>query len=525
MEWIKKKIVKNKVRLKRIISFCMVFVCLFTCGCLDNSEEDVNSSYTSANACVDGLVYDNPNAPLYTVRSSWSKEQVERAKKVRDYVRPLLKEEGLEQYIDIVVSISQQESGLGTTNTTNWMGYMGEHEDGIGSLKEGVACFVRQVRAVEDANMTQIAPILIAYNSGPRYIGWLKDNFNGKDSQASRAKYSSEYGFDNNNYPEEVMARVKGQSPEEAGYGTTASSSQQRSTLIACAEQQIGKDYVYGTAGPKTFDCSGLVYYCYKEALGMTIARSSSEQYKTCKKIKKSEALMGDLVFFSNTKSVDNITHVGLYIGNDMMIEAPSKGKQVRKFSISKHGNCVAYGRILSDTNSMSDVPLYSMQDPKWASLSWGGPHFNTIGASGCGPTSLAMIISYWTGKAFTPADVVKWTQKKGNGGYHLQGGISHAMFGAICSDYNIQCKSIGWDSVVSELKKGHKVICSANPGLFTNNGHIMVLAGITSDGKIMINDPNSSNYKKSNLADGFKNGFSQNTVKSQMGGYWTTYK
>ena len=67
--------------------------------------------------------------------------------------------------------------------------------------------------------------------------------------------------------------------------------------------------------------------------------------------------------------------------------------------------------------------------------------------------------------------------------------------------------------------------MCSASPGLFTTFGHIMVLAGITSNGKIMVNDPNGKNYKKDNLADGYKNGFSQNTIKSQMKGYWTTYK
>lgn len=523
MKWLKKKIEKNKIWLKRCISFCMIFVCLFMCGCMDESEdESINSSYTSSDACVDGMVYDNPKAPLYTVRSTWSKDQVKRAKMIRDYVRPLLREEGLEQYIDIVVSISQEESGMGTANTTNWMGYLGEHEYGIGSLKGGVGCFVRQVRAVEKAKMTQIEPILIAYNSGPQYLDWIKTKFNGVDSPASRANYPK---FDKMDYPERVMARVIGQRPEEAGYGTTASSSQQRTKLIEFVRQQIGKNYVYGTAGPNTFDCSGLVYYCYQKALGMQLARSSSEQYKTCKKIKQSEAQMGDLVFFSQTKSKDNITHVGIYIKKDTMIEAPSKGKQVREFSISKHGNCVGYGRFLSDANSMSDVPLYDMHDPKWSSLSWGGPHFNTIGASGCGPTSLAMIISYWTGKKYTPADVVKWTQKKGNGGYHQTGGIDHAMFAAICSDFNIQCKYIGWDSVVKELKKGHIVLCSADAGIFTTDGHMMVLAGITSDGKIMVNDPNGNNYTKDNLADGFKNGFSQNTIKSQMKGYWTTYK
>ena len=48
--------------------------------------------------------------------------------------------------------------------------------------------------------------------------------------------------------------------------------------------------------------------------------------------------------------------------------------------------------------------------------------------------------------------------------------------------------------------------MCSASPGLFTTFGHIMVLAGITSNGKIMVNDPNGKNYKKDNLADGYKN-------------------
>lgn len=506
----------------------------------DNSSgsSDYNSMYDADTVCIDGMVYDNADAPLYKLETyGGNKEKLKRAKQVRDYMRPILKEMGKEQYIDIMVSMCFNESNYGLLNPNNWMGYTYKkgvpHPTGIDTIEDGIRSFFKVcMPPVEAVNATQIEVLLNAYNMGTLYPGFVSSR--GGDSIANRRAFYSKYGSGVLDYPERILSFVKGQKPEEAGYyssntaNTSVQASQEREKLVAYAEKQIGKDYVYGDAGPDTFDCSGLVMYCYKKALKIDLPRTSQLQYNKCKKIKASEAQKGDLVFFSKTHSTKAITHVGLYIGKDKMIESPRTGLQVRKASISGHGNCVGYGRILaaSTTSSTSSkVPLYSMGDSKWKSIQWGGPHVNTIGASGCGPTSIAMVLTYWTGKSITPDVVAKWCNQKNHYIYHGINGMEHNLPQAICKSYNVKCKEISWNNVVSELKKGHVVLTSAKPGLFTNNGHIMVLTGITSNGKITVNDPNGSNYRKANLKDGFKNGFSQKTIQEQTKSWWTTYK
>lgn len=544
-----KKYLWLKVR-KVIIYACVIMALLLvivaavdSVGILDifsgdyESDYDYNSMYDASTVCIDGLVYDNADAPLYKLETyGGNQEKLKRAKQVRDYMRPILREMGKEQYIDIMVSICFNESNYGLLNPSNWMGYTYKkgvpHPTGIDTIEDGIRSFFRVcLPPVEDVNSTQIEVLLNAYNMGTLYPGFVSTR--GGDSLSNRQAFYSIYHSGVLDYPERILSFVKGQKPEDAGYysaGSNASaSSSEREAFIAYAEKQIGKDYVYGAVGPDTFDCSGLVMYSLKQALKMDIPRTSQLQYNACEKIKASEAQRGDLVFFSNTHSATAITHVGIYIGSDEMIEAPKRGLQVRKAKISVRDNLVGYGRILpvatNTSATMSKVPLYSMGDSNWKHIQWGGPHVNTIGASGCGPTSLAMAISYWTGKKVTPATVADWCNQKEHYIYHDYSGMSHDLPAAICKAYNLNCKTISWNEVVSELKKGKLVLSSAKPGIFTPNGHIILLTGVTSDGKITVNDPNASNYKQAHLKDGFANGFKVDTIKNETRKWWIIYK
>ncbi|GHC69846.1 hypothetical protein GCM10010349_44970 [Streptomyces flavofungini] len=98
--------------------------------------------------------------------------------------------------------------------------------------------------------------------------------------------------------------------------------------MIAFAEKQMGKPYVWGATGPGSYDCSGLTQAAWKTA-GISLPRTTWDQVKVGTTVPTSKAKPGDLVFF-----YDDISHVGIYIGDGKMIHAPKPGANVRVESI-----------------------------------------------------------------------------------------------------------------------------------------------------------------------------------------------
>ena len=102
--------------------------------------------------------------------------------------------------------------------------------------------------------------------------------------------------------------------------------------MLAFANAQLGKKYVYSTEGPNTFDCSGFVYYVLKY-MGISTSRYSSDGFSKVDKWElisgKDDLLPGDLLFFKSDGS-SRIGHTGIYIGNGDFIHASSSGGQVK---------------------------------------------------------------------------------------------------------------------------------------------------------------------------------------------------
>jgi cell wall-associated NlpC family hydrolase len=100
---------------------------------------------------------------------------------------------------------------------------------------------------------------------------------------------------------------------------------------VAFAMDQLDKPYHFGAEGPKSYDCSGLVWASYRSA-GVTVPRIARDQYHGTTPISVDKLLPGDLLFFSTTSNTDwrAITHVGMYVGNGKMIEAPMTGQNVK---------------------------------------------------------------------------------------------------------------------------------------------------------------------------------------------------
>jgi cell wall-associated NlpC family hydrolase len=101
-------------------------------------------------------------------------------------------------------------------------------------------------------------------------------------------------------------------------------------TAIAYAENQLGKPYEWGATGPDAFDCSGLVMMAYRAA-GVDIPRTSQQQWAAGPRISPSQVQPGDLVFFAGADGTATAPgHVGLVIGNGLMIEAYATGFPIR---------------------------------------------------------------------------------------------------------------------------------------------------------------------------------------------------
>jgi cell wall-associated NlpC family hydrolase len=91
------------------------------------------------------------------------------------------------------------------------------------------------------------------------------------------------------------------------------------------ARRMVGVPYHYGGNDPRGFDCSGLVFYAYREA-GVLVARTSREQLRDSQPLDVDQALPGDLVFFRTSKKA---WHVGIYLGDQRFVHAPSTGRAV----------------------------------------------------------------------------------------------------------------------------------------------------------------------------------------------------
>ena len=104
-----------------------------------------------------------------------------------------------------------------------------------------------------------------------------------------------------------------------------------REQILAVARKQLGDPYRAGGAGPHSFDCGGFTQFVFKRALGMEIARTSWGQYEQVEHVKTKDALPGDLVFFFE----GGAHHVGIYLGNGTMIDAPQPGESVSVNPIS----------------------------------------------------------------------------------------------------------------------------------------------------------------------------------------------
>lgn len=151
---------------------------------------------------------------------------------------------------------------------------------------------------------------------------------------------------------------------------------------------------------------------------------------------------------------------------------------------------------LKKDLTLMPDdgMPYYFQIDPQYQE-NWYGE--GTLAQTGCGPTSLAMALSFLIGQPISPVEIANYAAENG---YYVEGvGTAWALFSDYPSLYGIEA----WQCVLEEkevaqaLAQGNIIIFSMGPGDFTNAGHIIVAKNLTEQNGTNVHDPNSKENSK----------------------------
>ncbi len=140
-------------------------------------------------------------------------------------------------------------------------------------------------------------------------------------------------------------------------------------------------------------------------------------------------------------------------------------------------------------TDGATDVVYFNQTDERWANIMYG--RSSTIGEAGCGPTSMAIVISTLLGETHDPVELSEWSVANG---YRAEGnGSYHALIPAAAEAYGLPVEgNLDAQGIVNALSDGKLVVVIMAQGHFTTGGHFIVLRGVTSDGKILVADPYS---------------------------------
>ena len=210
-------------------------------------------------------------------------------------------------------------------------------------------------------------------------------------------------------------------------------------------------------------------------------------------KIKKLEAIKGKL----NSQEAERLDYIIKNIDSypDTLIDLVARNHETVDFVYSYKDREKYNNRKLStDINSSyyidGDVPLFLQWDRRWGYRTYGK---EMIGLSGCGPTSLAMVIRHFdSDSTVNPYDVAKYSQD--NGYVSADNFTSWKLFETGLSKYGLESQDV--IPVEAKMKKAlddNKIlIVSVKPGIFTERGHIIVIKGYNKNGDFLINDPNS---------------------------------
>ena len=162
-----------------------------------------------------------------------------------------------------------------------------------------------------------------AYTSKRVLAAGTSVTVNGKSGQWYRVDWNGVTGYIHQDYVTTNVGQPGGSGGSAAG-----------EKLVSEAKKYLGVPYVYGGTSPSGFDCSGFVYYVYRQC-GWSITRTATAQNSDGTAVARADLQPGDIVIFYNAAKT-SIGHSGIYIGNNQFIHASSGGGRVMISGLSE---------------------------------------------------------------------------------------------------------------------------------------------------------------------------------------------
>ena len=168
--------------------------------------------------------------------------------------------------------------------------------------------------------------------------GWSKVSVNNKEGYVASNLLSSSKTQETATSRGGVTREKTTENKAETTATTTTASSGKGATVVETAKNYIGYRYVYGAAGPNSFDCSGFTSYVFK-LHGVSLSRTAKAQYSNGVAVARGDLQPGDLVMFG--PSVSGINHVGIYIGGGQIVHEanPSRGVTIDTINSGYYNN------------------------------------------------------------------------------------------------------------------------------------------------------------------------------------------